>query len=512
MSALGEAPLSRQSGLAVWRLAIRLGDLAARRSPSPVARAASIAVIGLAATQLAACTSLFGGNIKGSFACSAPGGTCAPSTVIDDQALSVIQNARPMTPAGPYIRQPAAARPVTASYTPSGSGRLTSAGGGMVHRERRVLKVVFPSFVDGGGNLHEPRIVHAVVDDGAWMELSSGEPNVANRSRAVRSASRARHSCRRRRRPPRLPRRCATHCKSDRCRACRAAAPRGRCSSPRQGRRAPVGQSDRGDPAEVKARLASHGKAHRPAAVAPRVRCRPRPRHHFGGQCQLRPPRNQPMARGLSGQGRGVATMASRGFWDRFLDMLFGESAHPEAERPVLGAPMLSNWLPYRSFDKKSRMFINTDSVGFILELAPMMGADERSGELLTQFLSDAVPSGCEIQLIHWQSPSVGERIADWVMPRVVAKGVYGRAAMHRARWLRRGAWMSISRMRRSICAIARVILIGARLSGPIGADMLVDGARQPDGHTAGALDPGARHGPGRADRLPRRFSLPGGR
>ena len=38
--------------------------------------------------------------------------------------------------------------------------------------------------------------------------------------------------------------------------------------------------------------------------------------------------------------------MTSRGFWDRFLDMVFGESAHPEATRPVLGAPMLSNWLP----------------------------------------------------------------------------------------------------------------------------------------------------------------------
>lgn len=195
--ALGETPLSRQSGLAMWRLAIRLGDLAARRSPSPVTRAASIAVIGLAATQLAACTSLFGGNIKGSFACSAPGGTCAPSTVIDDQALSVIQNARPMTPgqspAGPYIRQPAAAKPVTASYMPSGSGRLTSAGGGMVHRERRVLKVVFPSFVDGGGNLHEPRIIHAVVDNGAWMELSSGEPNIGEQveGRAVGLASAA---------------------------------------------------------------------------------------------------------------------------------------------------------------------------------------------------------------------------------------------------------------------------------------------------------------------------------
>lgn len=191
--ALGEDALSLVSGLAFWRLAVRLGMLAERRTPSGLARAGRIAAVGLAATQLAACTSLFGGNIKGSFACSAPGGTCAPSTLIDDQALSVIQNARPMTPAGPYIRQPVAARPVTASYVPSGSGRIAAAGNGMVHRERRVLKVVFPSFVDGGGNLHEPRIVHAVVDDGAWMQLSSGEPNLGDQveGRAISLASAA---------------------------------------------------------------------------------------------------------------------------------------------------------------------------------------------------------------------------------------------------------------------------------------------------------------------------------
>lgn len=196
-ASLAGETISLGSGLAFWRLAVRLGRLAEHRTPSGLARAASIAAVGLAATQLAACTSLFGGNIKGSFACSAPGGTCAPSTLIDDQALSVIQNARPMTPghspAGPYIRQPAAAKPVTAAYTPSGSGRLAASGNGMIHRERRVLKVVFPSFVDGGGNLHEPRIVHAVVDDGAWMQLSSGEPNLGEQveGRAVSLASAA---------------------------------------------------------------------------------------------------------------------------------------------------------------------------------------------------------------------------------------------------------------------------------------------------------------------------------
>lgn len=176
LAALGEASLSLEAGLAFWRLALRLGKLAERRKAGGIARAASVAALGLAATQLAACTSLFGGNIKGSFACSAPNGTCAPSTVIDDQALSVIQNARPMTPAGLYMRSPGALRPTTAAYVPTGAGRITPAQGGMAHRERRVLRVVFPSFVDGRGNLHEPRIVHAVVDDGAWMQLSGSEP------------------------------------------------------------------------------------------------------------------------------------------------------------------------------------------------------------------------------------------------------------------------------------------------------------------------------------------------
>jgi conjugal transfer pilus assembly protein TraV len=163
--------------------------LAARRKASPRSKVAGAAVLGLAATQMAACTTFLGSNIKGSFSCNAPGGTCAPSTVIDDQALSVIQNARPMTPAGPYF-QPSARRPApVAAIAPAGRGRLAAASEGLVHRERRVLKVVFPSYVDGAGNLHEPRIVHTVADEGGWMQLSSGAPNagdqLAGRSEAA---------------------------------------------------------------------------------------------------------------------------------------------------------------------------------------------------------------------------------------------------------------------------------------------------------------------------------------
>ncbi len=162
------------------------------------------------------------------------------------------------------------------------------------------------------------------------------------------------------------------------------------------------------------------------------------------------------------------------GLWDRFLTMCFGDAAQPEGERGRLGAPMLASWVPYRSYDTRTRMFVNTDSLGFVLETAPMMGADEKSGEILTQFLSDAVPSGCHIQFIHWQSPSIGEKIADWVMPRIVAKGVYGRAAQHRARWLRRGAWESLSRDAPFYLRNHRVFIsLGAPLDGGVTPETL---------------------------------------
>ena len=82
--------MSLEAAHAFWRLAGKLGALAARRKASPRSKVAGAAVLGLAASQMAACTTFLGSNIKGSFSCNAPGGTCAPSTVIDDQALSVI--------------------------------------------------------------------------------------------------------------------------------------------------------------------------------------------------------------------------------------------------------------------------------------------------------------------------------------------------------------------------------------------------------------------------------------
>lgn len=180
--ALSDTQLTLGQGLALWALACRLGELATGDPRPRFRRAAGVLAVGLAATQLAACTTFLGSNVKGSFSCSAPGGTCAPSTVIDDQALSLIQNARPMVPetrfpAGPtFERQPRRSNTRTSAARQEGQGRLAAVRPDLVHRERRVLKVVFPSYVDGAGNFHEPRVVHTVADEGGWMQLSAAAP------------------------------------------------------------------------------------------------------------------------------------------------------------------------------------------------------------------------------------------------------------------------------------------------------------------------------------------------
>ena len=79
---------------------------------------------------------------------------------------------------------------------------------------------------------------------------------------------------------------------------------------------------------------------------------------------------------------------------------------------------MLAHWLPYRSFDQKTSLFFNSGSRGFAIEAAPLVGGDERTAEILTQFLSEAIPAQCCVQILHWMSPRIGDRVSQWFVPR----------------------------------------------------------------------------------------------
>lgn len=90
---------------------------------------------------VAGCASL-GGNVKGNFVCAAPGGICAPTSTIDDQALATMG-----------VQDAGGAR--TASATATAAPTVHSV---------RALKVVLPARLDRFGRWREPQVVYIEPD------------------------------------------------------------------------------------------------------------------------------------------------------------------------------------------------------------------------------------------------------------------------------------------------------------------------------------------------------------
>ena len=127
-------------------------------------------------------------------------------------------------------------------------------------------------------------------------------------------------------------------------------------------------------------------------------------------------------------------------------DLIGGGPAKPEQARPDAGVPMLAHWLPYRSFDAKTRIFHNSAAREIAIEFAPMVGADERSADIIAQCLAEGVPPGAMVQILNFASSRVGTKLADWFVPRYAAQGVYERMAKHRTDYLSNGVWESLSK------------------------------------------------------------------
>lgn len=128
---------------------------------------------------------------------------------------------------------------------------------------------------------------------------------------------------------------------------------------------------------------------------------------------------------------------------NRILTGLLGDAEHAEAGRSTLMLDMLSDWLPYRVYDPASRLYLNARSKGFVLAVTPLIGADERTGEILGQFFSEGLPAGSCLQVLHLASPRISRIVAPWFAPRYVQGGVYEAIARHRARRLYGLVWES---------------------------------------------------------------------
>lgn len=123
-----------------------------------------IAALGL--MPLAGCSMLHS-NVKGGFVCSAPRGTCAPSTTIDDSAIHAI-DAEAAAKDAPAPDGEAGVSGAQASTHPKEKKAWTFVG-----PVRPVLRIVYLPWRDGSGRLHPRTTGFVPVDAPHLAEVSS---------------------------------------------------------------------------------------------------------------------------------------------------------------------------------------------------------------------------------------------------------------------------------------------------------------------------------------------------
>jgi len=154
---------------------------------------------------------------------------------------------------------------------------------------------------------------------------------------------------------------------------------------------------------------------------------------------------------------------------DALTGGLFADTARADHARPSLALDMLSDWLPYRAFDEGAGLYRNARSKGFVLEVTPLIGADERTGDILGQFFSEGLPPGACLQLLNFASPRIGAVVAPWFARRYEQGGIYEEMARERAARLYDLVWRSGSAHAPFHARMARVVIsLGVPVPGPV--------------------------------------------
>ena len=167
-------------------------------------------------------------------------------------------------------------------------------------------------------------------------------------------------------------------------------------------------------------------------------------------------------------------SLSFRRLYDTVAEGLFGDAERNEAARPVFALDMLSGFLPYRVFEPSQRLYLNARSTGFVLAVAPLVGADERTGDLLGQFFSEGLPPGACVQIVHWASPRIGRTIAPWFAPRYAKGGVFEAIARQRVDAFHDLVWTSGSASAPFHARHHQIFISVGVPSGTIGNDEIV--------------------------------------
>lgn len=86
--------------------------------------------------------------------------------------------------------------------------------------------------------------------------------------------------------------------------------------------------------------------------------------------------------------------------------------------RELMENTPLSSLLPYEYYDAESGVFVNSTTHGFVLEAAPLVGANPQIVRVLNGLFAQNFPKRTGIQFMLWGSPNVQPILSDWAAAR----------------------------------------------------------------------------------------------
>lgn len=79
----------------------------------------------------------------------------------------------------------------------------------------------------------------------------------------------------------------------------------------------------------------------------------------------------------------------------------------------------IADLLLYDSYDEQTQLFRNQDSIGFVLETLPLIGASEEMQKEVSSLFQYILPEGSSLQTIIWADPHIGDICDSWKQARL---------------------------------------------------------------------------------------------
>ena len=108
-----------------------------------------------------------------------------------------------------------------------------------------------------------------------------------------------------------------------------------------------------------------------------------------------------------------------------------------KATEACFSATPLSTFLPYDLFDEESGIFINKKSLGFAIEMLPLVGSDAVTQKNINSLFDEIIDEGESIQCLLWTDRRIDPFLNFWEESRKSKGGVYEKIARKRVESIR---------------------------------------------------------------------------